>query len=185
MFNCAKIYTDVISDSKCQEFVDRFESDTEHQKVQDCGRGATLTQINLLHSPDTIWKDDVNFLVNVIMEHVEQYKKDCDVQPVQWPENFGVEPPKMKRYMSDTTDEFPDHVDVLDYKTAKRFLITFVYLNDNEGGRTKFLMKGDELISPCKRGSLIMFPPFWPWIHAAEKPINGPKYIAGTYLHYV
>ena len=37
----------------------------------------------------------------------------------------------------------------------------------------------------CKKGSMLMFPPLWPWLHAGTKPINEPKYIMQTYLHYV
>jgi len=25
----------------------------------------------------------------------------------------------------------------------------------------------------------------WPWLHAGTKPIDKPKYIIGSYLHYV
>jgi len=25
----------------------------------------------------------------------------------------------------------------------------------------------------------------WPWLHAGEPPIDKPKYIIGSYLHYV
>ena len=32
---------------------------------------------------------------------------------------------------------------------------------------------------------MLMFPPMWPWLHAGTKPINEPKYIMQTYLHYV
>ena len=67
MFNYVEIYNDVVSDSKCKELIDKFESDTEHQEIQNNGTGATLTQINLLNSPNTIWKDDTNFLVNLYM----------------------------------------------------------------------------------------------------------------------
>ena len=31
---------------------------------------------------------------------------------------------------------------------------------------------------------LLMFPPLWPWLHAGNKPIDKPKYILGSYLHY-
>ena len=37
----------------------------------------------------------------------------------------------------------------------------------------------------CKQGSLLMFPPMWPWLHAGTKPINESKYIMQSYLHYV
>ena len=162
MFNYVKIYNDVVSDSKCKELIDRFESDTKCHEIQNNGNETTLTQINLLNSSNTIWKDDANFLVNVIMEHVEKYKKDCDIKSFQWPDKFGIEPLKIKRYLPDTTDMFPDHVDVLDYKTARRFLIMFLYLNNNEGGQTIIKPKDDTFVSFCKRGSLLIFPSFWP-----------------------
>jgi hypothetical protein len=54
------------------------------------------------------------------MENVVRYRNDCDVKPYQWPQKFNFEPPKIKRYLPDTTDEFPEHVDVLDYATARR-----------------------------------------------------------------
>ena len=76
MDNYIRIYENVMSPERCKRLIDMFERDKEHQEVQDCGRGATLTQINLLHSPDTIWREEVNNLTNVIMNSVEQYKKD-------------------------------------------------------------------------------------------------------------
>jgi hypothetical protein len=29
-----------------------------------------------------------------------------------------------------------------------------------------------------------MFPPLWPWLHQGMKPIDKPKYMIGSYLHY-
>ena len=37
----------------------------------------------------------------------------------------------------------------------------------------------------CKQGSLLMFPPMWPWLHAGQKPTRTSKYIMQSYLHYV
>ena len=183
MFNYVKIYNDVVSDSKCKELIDRFESDTKCHEIQNNGNETTLTQINLLNSSNTIWKDDANFLVNVIMEHVEKYKKDCDIKSFQWPDKFGIEPLKIKRYLPDTTDEFPAHVDVRDRATARRFLVMFVYLTDNYAGQTELEVLADT--SPCQRGSILLFPPMWPWIHAGKAPVKNPKYIIGSYLQYV
>ena len=183
MKNYLHMYHDVIDDEKCDELIDKFESDKENHEVQNNGAGATLTQISLLHSPDTIWKDDAMFVINAIMGKVEEYKKDFNIQPYQWPEKFGIEPPKIKRYMPDTDDEFPNHVDVLDYETARRFLVGFLYLDDNSKGQTVFDNQ-DGASFDCKRGSLVLFPPMWPWIHRGEKPILKPKYLIGTYLHY-
>ena len=49
MDNYIRIYENVMSPERCKRLIDMFERDKEHQEVQDCGRGATLTQINLLH----------------------------------------------------------------------------------------------------------------------------------------
>ena len=185
MDNFVRIYKNVVSAEKCQKLIDKFESDIKHQEIQDTGNGATLTQINLLNSPDTIWKDDANFLVNITMNCIEKYKEDCNISSVQWPDKFGFEPPKIKRYMPDTTDEFPEHVDVLNLKTAKRFLVAFLYLDNNSRGETVINPKDDLFVSFCKQGSLLLFPPMWPWTHKGSKPTDKPKYIVGSYLHYV
>ena len=92
-----QVYHDVISQEKCQYFIDKFESDVENQEVQNNARGTTLTQINLLHSPDTIWREDNDFITKILMENVVRYKDECDIKSYQWPEKFNFEPPKIKR----------------------------------------------------------------------------------------
>ena len=185
MDNYIRVYDNVVSAAQCGQLIRMFESDTEHHEIQDCGSGATLTQINFLHSPDTIWKDEVNNLSNIIGNYIHQYKKDCDIEDTQWPEKFGFEPPKIKRYMPGGKDKFPAHVDVNSYDTARRFLVAFIYLDDNERGETIIETINDTLVSQCKRGSLLLFPPLWPWLHTGMPPIDTPKYIVGSYLHYL
>ena len=198
MDNFVRIYNDVITNEKCQYFVDKFEAHPEMHEEQDCGEGKTLTLINLMNSPDTPFREDLNFLSNLFMENVERYKKDCHIKPFQFPDKFGVEAFKIKRYLPNTTDEFPAHVDVRDYATARRFLVMFAYLTNNEAGQTELNIKSEykganyeeltrtsTISSPCKQGSILLFPPMWPWIHAGMAPINEPKYIIGSYLQYV
>ena len=90
---------------------------------------------------------------------------------------------RLKRYLPNGVDQFGNHVDVADLESARRFLVFFLYLDDNDGGSTTF--PDYDVTSKCKKGSLLMFPPLWPWLHAGEKPIDKPKYILGSYLHYV
>ena len=40
-------------------------------------------------------------------------------------------------------------------------------------------------ITDCKKGSMVIFPPMWPWLHRGTKPTTTPKYFIGGYLHYV
>ena len=183
MDNLVRIYNDIMTDEKCQYFVDKFEAHPEMQETQNNSQDKTLTLINLMSSPDTPFREDLGFLSNLFMQSVEKYKKDCDIKPFQFPEKFGVEAFKIKRYLPDTTDEFPAHVDVRDYATARRFLVMFVYLTDNYAGQTQLEVLAGT--SPCKRGSILLFPPMWPWIHAGKAPVKNPKYIMGSYLQYV
>jgi hypothetical protein len=110
--------------------------------------------------------------------------KDNNIDKVkQWPEKFGFEQIRFKKYEVNNVDEFQEHVDVMDYASAKRFLVFFLYLKDNEGGHTSFpeyKMK----VQP-KTGRLLMFPPMWNYKHIGHKPIQQPKYIVGSYLHYI
>jgi hypothetical protein len=183
MDNFVRIYNDVMTNEKCQYFVDKFEAHPEMQEIQNNSQGKTLTMMDLMNSPDTPFREDLDFLGNLFMENVEKYKKDCRIKPFQFPDKFGVEAFKIKRYLPDTTDEFPAHVDVRDYATARRFLVMFVYLTDNYAGQTELEVLAGS--SPCRRGSILLFPPMWPWVHAGKAPVKNPKYIIGSYLHYV
>ena len=54
------------------------------------------------------------------------------------------------------------------------------HVNDNERGETYFPKLN--ISSPCKKGSILIFPPLWPWLHGGAKPINKSKYIVGSYF---
>tara|TARA_Y100000034_G_scaffold114845_1_gene151368 strand:+ start:1087 stop:1416 length:330 start_codon:yes stop_codon:yes gene_type:complete len=107
-----------------------------------------------------------------------------------WPERYGYEAVRMKRYLTNDYDRFDPHVDVLNHETARRFLAFFIYLNDvEEGGETQFLNinhPGTYLpytVKP-KRGRLLMFPPTWQYYHVGLKPVSDRKYIIHSYCHY-
>ena len=78
---------------------------------------------------------------------------------------------------------FSPHVDCTRLDNSKRFLVFFLYLNNNFDGRTSF-SEYDMQVYP-KAGRLLMFPPTWTYLHAGFKPKLEPKYIIGSYLHYV
>ena len=73
---------------------------------------------------------------------------------MHWPEKYGMEGIKIKRYLANDVDMFDWHVDVSDGQSNARFLAFFVYLDDNEAGSTEFV---DEKID-CVAGSVLIFP---------------------------
>ena len=99
------------------------------------------------------------------------------------PEKYALEPFKMKKYEPNGVDEFGWHVDVNSRNNMERFLAFFLYLSDNEEGKTEFPYQN--MPTDCVKGSMVIFPPMWPWYHRGTKPIKVPKYFMGSYLLYV
>ena len=111
---------------------------------------------------------------------LEQYRTELEI--TTWPEKYAFEEIRMKKYEPDI-GKFDQHVDVGDYSSARRFLVFFAYLNDGVGGETSFDTMGINI--PRRAGSVLVFPPHWTYPHAGRVCRNDPKYIIGSYLHYV
>jgi len=119
-----------------------------------------------------------------------QYKRDVELHKSQWPDKYGWEELRMKRFLvgdgGPDAEQFKDHVDVLNREGAKRFLILMVYLNDDfDNGETEFPIFGDK-IKP-EKGKILIFPPLWQYLHRGNPPTgNGyAKYFLMTYLNYI
>ena len=181
MDNLIKTYDDVIDKRTCKNLIDKFEQfQTQHEEF-DVG-GMCFTQLNMTKSSQ-MWSKEIEEFTNLFQSYLLTYLKDTGVTPQQMPSKYIWEPIRLKRYMPNDHDEFKPHVDVNSKQTSTRFLVFFVYLSDNEEGKTTFPQL--DKYAECKKGSMLMFPPLWPWLHAGTKPINEPKYIMQTYLHYV
>ena len=181
MDNLIKTYDDVIDKRTCKNLIDKFEQfQTQHEEF-DVG-GMCFTQLNMTKSSQ-MWSKEIEEFTNLFQSYLLTYLKDTGVTPQQMPSKYIWEPIRLKRYMPNDHDEFRPHVDVNSKPTSTRFLVFFIYLSDNEEGKTTFPQL--DKYAECKKGSMLMFPPMWPWLHAGTKPINEPKYIMQTYLHYV
>lgn len=186
--NFITVYDNVLSTETCNRLMEKFEANTQCQKKElitnelDDWR-MKFTQINFLESEEFF--EEAKQLQAVFLQAIQAYKQEHSIQPKQWPEQFRFEPIRMKRYLPNTDDGFGEHVDVSDYDSARRFLVFFIYLNDDfEGGETSFTQFNIK-VKP-KQGSLILFPPMWNWLHEAHAVKgNSPKYIVGSYMHYV
>jgi 2OG-Fe(II) oxygenase superfamily len=185
-----RVYDNFIEPNICDTLVEKYERvwNEEQEKIKKLSlcSGCTLCTCERI---DIMQHETFNgyweFAAHKFNEAIEKYKKDVNLDPVQFPDKFGFEHIKIKRYMPNTEDQFRTHVDVADHDTAKRFLIFIVYLNDNfEHGETTFPVFGDQ-VKPVK-GRLLMFPPTWTYLHRGEKVFgDNPKYILGSYLNYL
>jgi len=188
MDNLVKIYENVLEDDWCDRIIKKYEDNPDQYEEHKHGP-MSFTQIKIQQFPE--WGDEFKKLVEVFVSQKKRYAKDVLVNPLQWPKNHGWEEFRVKRYLPNGVDRFDWHVDCSNHEDAKRFLVMFLYLDNNESGETDLLMKEggtasvtDRVVSPCKKGSVLMFPPMWPWLHAGKIPTHTPKYIVGSYLHY-
>ena len=176
-----KTYNNVLSLSQCNDLIQKFEVSKDQQVSTDLDNHRHFTEININQHKD--WSNQVQGVYGSLRPYVDRYKEECKITDKQWPEKYGFEQIRFKRYLPNDRDEFKEHVDVGDYNSARRFLVFFLYLNDNFGGQTSF-SEYDTTVQP-KAGRLLMFPPTWTYLHTGHKPIETSKYIIGSYLHYL
>ena len=178
MENYIRLYDNVLSDEYCDLLRDKFDSDPDSHDHHHHGP-MRFSQININKN----WNKHVQPITDIMSKQILQYKTDVGVIDRQWPDHYAWEEFRLKRYLPNGKDEFASHVDAVDRRSSIRFLAFFIYLDDNEEGGTHFPQMG--ATSPCKKGSMLLFPPFWTYLHAGLKPIEKPKYILGSYLHFL
>jgi len=176
-----KVYDNVISGDFAKQLIAMFEESPEHYENISLDGHRSFTQITLQNHPE--WKPFCPALQQVFFDYIDRYCKDCNVNDKMFPQQFAFEQFRMKRYMPNGVDEFAPHVDVGNYESARRFLVFFLYLDTNKAGHTTF-PQWDIAVKP-ETGRMLIFPPSWTHLHAGTKPVEKPKYIIGSYLHYV
>ena len=180
--NFVKIYDNVIDEESCKGLIEKFEELQNKHEIVNIEDKEDRISFNQIVFKSEEWKTVNDGMMKLFQAYIEQYKKECNISIKMWPEKYGYETIRMKRYFANDYDRFDYHVDVRDYETARRFLAFFIYLNDiEEGGETEFLFGRVK----HKMGRLVMFPPLWPWFHAGRKPVSGTKYFIHSYCHYV
>jgi|TARA_B110000503_G_C7136885_1_gene409203 hypothetical protein len=175
-----RTYENVVSPEYCKQLIAMFEESTEHHEEVVLEGHRSFTQVTLQNHPE--WAPFCVNLQETFYSLIDKYMSDCAITEKMFPQQMAFEQFRMKRYLPNGVDEFDDHVDVGNIDTARRFLVFFLYLNDNEGGNTEFPQFRINIKPAC--GKMLMFPPMWTHLHAGRKPIDEPKYIIGSYLHY-
>ena len=178
--NYISIYDDVLSKEQCYNLIEKFEkNESLHERYDNDGQ-PNFTQLNLSRNPE-IFEEDSKLFIDTSHQILNDYigRHGC-----MFPEKYGWEEIRMKRYKKGGTDRFDNHVDVTNHASARRFLVFFYYLNDvKKGGETEFTSL-KEKVTP-KRGSCLVFPPLWTHPHRGLPPVSNTKYIVGSYLHYI
>lgn len=181
-------FDNVLDEEFCTKLINQFDTASNSPHFRQSKHSWDLDyrsfkELNISKDESFAWAH--SHFYDVTQSLVDDYKKIC--RTMFFPEKFGFEDARMKKYENDGFDQFGWHVDVGDYPSARRYLVVFYYLNDvEEGGETVFHFGSSKyaIIKP-KRGRIVMFPPMWMFPHIGTKPISSTKYIVSTYLHYL
>ena len=83
----------------------------------------SFTEINISMHND--WKEYTGIIFK-LRQVIDKYTKDVNIDSIkQWPNKFGFEQIRFKKYEVNGEDEFKTHVDVTDYNSARRFLVLY------------------------------------------------------------
>tara|TARA_B100000131_G_C17934103_1_gene539592 strand:+ start:170 stop:682 length:513 start_codon:yes stop_codon:yes gene_type:complete len=165
-----RTYDNVLPVSLCKKLIELFDS-SEHTEYVNQNHKPCFTQLNL----NQYHREALSGLIPYVVKIYNQYKTKF------LPKLSSLEEFRIKRYMTNGDERFDEHVDVIDYPTAKRAVAFLFYLNDNNGYTT--FSNHDLNIEP-KRGKVLVFPPTWEYPHAGLPPTDNSKYILSTYIHY-
>lgn len=180
-----RCYDNVLDSQFCNTVVDTFKYDLLNQeRVEEFGN-PSLDQLNITKqylAKNEKWIKIQIKLQKVFLDFVNQYIREVDILP-DIPPRYTFEEYRIKRYTK-KTDEHLDHVDTMDYNSARRFLTCLIYLTTSpDGGNTEF-SKLDFSVSPI-RGRLVIFPSNLLYRYAERPSYNLDKYTVSTYLHYL
>jgi|TARA_B100002019_G_scaffold153546_1_gene132378 prolyl 4-hydroxylase len=179
-----RVYDDALDTEFCKKLVSFFEANKVFHDPVDHGGLPTFTQYNLTESLGASHPFSKE-LASACKEHTQKYAEDLRIKFL--PKKHSWEMFRIKKYVPGGKERFDEHVDVADYKSAKRYLAFFIYLNDvDEGGETLFSgYNGDMNHVKPKSGRMVVFPPLWMFPHSGLPPVSGDKYIVSGYFHYL
>jgi hypothetical protein len=175
-----RTYDNALSADFCGKVVERFESDPSRQERNGGNIRSGLAESSWLEI-DFSDLQEFNFrnmVVNCLKHYKSVYERDCGIRP-PLPDPTDLAPLIVKRYDPGGSDWFQPHFDSI-AEVANRYMVFLWYLNEVEvGGETEFVDLG--ISSTAETGKLLIFPPYWMYRHAGQRPISNPKYILSTY----
>lgn len=167
----------VLPDDVCDELITLFEESKHKERLRSDGYPNWTNLYLEDHHPevDARFKDTYRDIAFKYQEWVGEYG-DYFTANVEY---CAFEGSNIKKYVGETDDQYKRHADVSSLDVSDRFLAFLFYLNDDfEGGETIFY---PECVIRPKKGSVLIFPPYWMFPHEGTPVIAGEKYIMSTY----
>lgn len=175
-----RTYDDCFSAEQCSSLIALFHQheDKHFHNGASARQGLSDSAWTELNIGTLLDQNQINQLVGTITEYKKRYEQDCGIPELPHPRRYAEL--VHKRYLPDSKEKFQPHFDSL-REVSNRYLVFLWYLNDvADGGETEFPHL-DISVTP-KAGRLLIFPPYWMYIHAGLAPVSGEKHILSTYF---
>ncbi len=174
----------MIDASLCEAIITRFVGDPRRHQGK-VGAGYSLfkrsTDLEIRPLPD--WDDLCRQLDQAMVESLRRYRDDVPNFAETHRTNLRDTDYQVQCYEPNGSDGFDWHADVATRGSGERVLAMVAYLNDvTEGGETEFRVQQIK-IAP-RRGTILWFPPTFPYVHRGNVPRSESKYVITCFLTY-
>ena len=90
-----KVYDNAISDTFCDELIQKFESNQDQWEKRDMSSAKRTVSFNEIHCFNHMetWEEDTKKLADTFIQYIDDYKSDYN--EYCFPKKFGFEPFKM------------------------------------------------------------------------------------------
>ena len=172
----------------CQELINKFNSDkNKYPGITSSG----FVNKNVKNTTDLILTDDWNIEDNILnsslnkglqlyFNHISKKINSTNINIFS--KKYKIKDTGYKIQKYNCNEGYYNYHNDFQYTNIGVRVITFIwYLNDiEEGGETEFI---DGTIIKPERGSLLLFPSDWTYMHKGNMPLSSDKYICNGWLY--
>ena len=184
------VYPNTLTDEQCDELISVFNEykDYHYKGIVAMGYDKDTkdtTDFNLLDVPEL---SELSSLVaqaanEKIDLYIQRYRTTDEFDTAQYLFGKGTYYPvwQLQKYEKGVGHFKAFHTEGEYAEFSNRLFAVMFYLNDvEEGGETEFLHQG-LFVQPTK-GTFLVWPAPWPYVHRGLVPISNDKYILTTWL---
>jgi hypothetical protein len=185
------IFPNALTNEFCDHLIEIFKDEWDNHYIGMVGSGIVVPETKNTRDFDLMssekYLEEVKVLTDAANDKIDDYiLRYKDVPNLDTPlylfQNGTFYPNWQLQYYKECEGHFKRYHTEGEYKKfSNRIFAVMFYLNDVEvGGETHFPY-WDLKIKPTK-GTFVVFPAPWPWMHAGLTPISSDKYIVTTWL---
>lgn len=172
---------DALTSAQCEEIIAAFElEDAKRPGVVRRPSGEEVVDLSLKRSTDYLIERDSParwLAIDRVLGQAMERGLSAYVERYRWLPRLPTTFCAFQIQRTQPGEGFAWHAD----EDGRRRLALIFYLNEDfAGGETQFQHQGFDYRP--RRGSLLLFPPFWTHVHRGQPVERGVKYIATAFL---